>query len=613
LQHAILKVFAAELFMQENKIIVLDFGAQYAHLIARRIRELHVYSEIKDPTASIEELKKAKGIILSGGPSSVYEKNAPAFNKKIFQLEIPILGLCYGHQLMAQETGGKVKPGKVKEFGTAKLEIKKFDKLFEGLRERENVWMSHGDSVAVLPPGFESIASTEDCPIAAMGNFEKNFFGLQFHPEVTHTVNGMKILSNFVFKICNCKADWTIKNYLEKEIAEIKEKVGGKNVFMLASGGVDSTVALALLNKALPAKRVYAMHVDTGFMRKDEAKLVEKTLRNLKLSELHVVNASKEFFSALKGVIEPEKKRKIIGNLFIEIQNHELKQLKLDPDTWLLGQGTIYPDTIETAGTKHAAKIKTHHNRVESIKQMIEEGKVIEPLAQLYKDEVRELGELLGLPKELVWRHPFPGPGLAIRALCSNGKEKIPQKLGEKANEIAQKYLLKATVLPIKSVGVQGDARTYRHPAVLEGELDWKELEKASTETTNKLKEINRCVFALQPEKIKSVKIIKADLNQKRIALLQEADAIVMDAVQKHGLEKAIWQFPTILLPIEVNGTGKESIVLRPVESREAMTARFYKMDEKILKEIVNKLMKLEIGAVFYDVTHKPPGTIEWE
>jgi len=574
---------------------------------------LGVYSEIKLPFESLKEISDCNGIILSGGPSSVYEEHAPKVSKKLFELGKPVLGLCYGHQLMTFLLGGKVEKGQVREYGTADLKIETAKPLFDGLEQTQTVWMSHGDKVSELPKDFEAIAGTEDCENAAVADLSHNLFGLQFHPEVTHTPNGQKILENFVFKVCRCEKDWSIENFVEQKAEEIRKQAGNKNVFLLASGGVDSTVALALLHKALGSKRVYALHVDTGFMRKDESKFVEEELGKLGFSDFHVVNAADDFFKAVEGIAEPEEKRKIIGNKFIGIQNAELKKLELEPDNWLLGQGTIYPDTIETAETKHSAKIKTHHNRVPMIKEMIEAGKVIEPISQLYKDEVREVGGLLGLPNNLVWRHPFPGPGLAIRCLCSEGKENgIPKGLQEKVSEKVKESGFNAAPLPVKSVGVQGDDRTYAHPALLQGKLDWKALEKASTALTNSFSEINRCVYAVAPEDPGTFVLEKAFLTRERIEVLQEADDIVMKAIEERGLMKEIWQFPTILLPLKAN--DGETIVLRPVESKEAMTAKFYPMEEKILREIAGKILAIEgIGAVLLDVTHKPPGTIEWE
>ncbi len=598
---------------KKGQIVVLDFGAQYAHLIARRVRQLGVYSEIVLPEEPIENLQNCRGIILSGGPYGVYEEASPKVDGKLFELGKPVLGLCYGHQLMSQALGGKVERGRVKEFGTAELEIVKRKGLFEGLKRKEIVWMSHGDTVKGLPKGFEVIGKTEDCGNAAIADLSRNFFGLQFHPEVTHTPGGMKILENFIFNVCGCEKDWSIEGFLEEKVREIREKVGEKKVFLLASGGVDSTVALGLLNKALGKEKVYSLHVDTGFMRKDESKKVKQALEGMGVSSFHVVDASGGYFKDLEEKFEPEEKRKIIGNKFLEVQRQELEKLGLNPEEWILGQGTIYPDTIETAETKHAAKIKTHHNRVPVIKAMIEAGKILEPISQLYKDEVRELGEKLGLPHDMIWRHPFPGPGLAIRCLCSDGKdEEIDSGLDKRLKEAVKSLGFKARALPVKSVGVQGDSRTYAHPVMLEGKLDWRALEKASTLLTNSFPEVNRCVYAVKPDEVGSLELEEAYLSRERIRDLQEADDIVMKAIEGHGLMEEIWQFPTILLPLKVN--GGEVAVLRPVLSKEAMTAKFYPMEEDVLQEIAEKILALEgIGAILYDVTHKPPGTIEWE
>lgn len=598
-----------------DKILVLDFGSQYTHLLARRVRELGVYSEIREPTVSTADLKQAKGIILSGGPSSVYEKDAPGFNKEIFSLDIPVLGLCYGVQLIAHVLGGKVEPGTVKEYGIAKLIVKEKKGLFEGLSGREQVWMSHGDKVETPPKGFRTAGFTADCSNAAIWAGEKKIFGLQFHPEVTHTVHGRKILSNFLFRICRCKKNWRPQNLVEQKINEIRTAAGKRKVFLLASGGVDSTVALALFHRALGKERVFALHVDHGFMRKNESKKVIEAFRALGVTEeeLRHVNASNEFFSALKGVIDPEEKRKIIGKLFVDVANRETQKLEWNEDEWVLGQGTIYPDTIETKGSQNAAHIKTHHNQAEIIKELTKKGRVIEPLRDLYKDEVRALGEKLGLPKKIVWRHPFPGPGLAIRVLCSDCNEEVSEQVQKNAQTIAKKHGFHALVLPVKAVGVAGDFRTYRLVCALSGKLDWKKLEMCSTAITNSEKEINRVVFCIEPKKLGQAKCFPADLSRQRVGLLQEIDERAMQEIEKDKkLHREIWQFPVVLLPLEVSGK-KETVVLRPVSSAEAMTASFYHMPKKVLGKIVEKISKVGIGAVFFDVTHKPPATIEWE
>jgi len=598
--------------MVENKIIVVDFGGQYAHLIARRIRELGVFSEIVQVNAPLKKFKEAKGIILSGSPLSICDLKALNFNKKILFLGKPLLGICYGHQLIARELNGKIRRSTSKEFGKAKLKIHKKKGIFYGLKDNQIVWMSHHDEVSALPKNFEVIGSTNDCKIAAMANFKKKIYGFQFHPEVTHTKQGKKMLENFLFKECKAKKNWTMKNLIKEKINEIKEKTKNKNVLMFASGGVDSTVALALLSKALPKNKIFAFHFDTGFMRKNESIQVKKELERLNLAEIKIINARKAFFNALKNVCNPEKKRKIIGKLYIQLKNKELKKLKLNPKEWLLCQGTIYPDTIETAGTKLADKIKTHHNRAEEVIKLIEKGHLIEPLADLYKDEVRELGLRLGLSKNIIFRQPFPGPGLAIRALCS--KRKLKAKQEKEINEFLKQFKSKAIVLPLKSVGVQGDLRTYRKPLILmTKEKNYKKLEELSTLLTNKFSEINRVILAVKPEKITKIKLLKRTLTPKRIKLLQEADAIASNEIIKAGL-KRIWQMPVVLLPIAVNDKKGESIVLRPIESKEAMTAKFYLMPLKTLKKITKKILSIKgINAVFYDITHKPPATIEWE
>lgn len=597
-----------------DKIAVLDFGGQYAHLIANRVRRLGVYCEILEPDTPLEKLAEYKGFIFSGGPRSVYEKNAPTTDPKIFILDVPVLGICYGHQLVAHLLNGKVKPGKIKEYGLANLKIKKSEGIFQGLKNKTQVWMSHGDSVSKLPTGFSVFGETNDCKFAAYGNTERNIYGVQFHVEVTHTPEGMKMLSNFL-DLCKCKREWNMARFLQQELDDVKQRLGDeRKVFMLVSGGVDSTVAFALLNKALGDKRVYGLFVDTGFLRKNEGVKVNGALRALGFKNFHMVNAKEIFIKALKGFADPEEKRKIIGNTFLEVQRQEVKRLKLDPNHWLLGQGTIYPDTIETGGTKHAARIKTHHNRVPEIEALMKKGLVIEPLKNLYKDEVREVGEKLGLPKEMVWRHPFPGPGLAVRILCAKKSYPLPQK--EKIEKEIEKFSnLHAQIPAIRSVGVQGDDRTYRHPLVLfHAGNNFEKLEKLSTSLTNRFREINRVLISLHPEKPVSFSVHESFLTKDRIRLLQSADDIVMKFIQKHHLERDIWQFPVVLLPLSPNGKKGETVVLRPVVSQEAMTANFYKMDFRLLSLLTKKLQKIPgISAVLYDITNKPPGTIEWE
>lgn len=597
-----------------DKIAVLDFGGQYAHLIANRIRELNVYSEVLQSETGPGDLLDFCGIILSGGPGNVYGEDAPLFNPEILKLEVPFLGICYGHQLIAHHLGGKVSSGAVKEYGSAKLEIQNKETVFKGLDLSETVWMSHGDTLEQLPEGFETIATTADCPHAAMQSAARRMFGFQFHPEVTHTPKGMKILDNFL-TICACGRDWRIENYREELTAEIKEKVGHKNVFLLVSGGVDSTVCLALLNRALGEEKVYGLHIDTGLMRKDESAQVMEALKTAGFSNLHIEDASEDFLVPLKGVVDPEKKRKIIGNTFLDVKEKKTGALDLNPDEWLLAQGTIYPDTIESGGTKNAATIKTHHNRVDKVQILIEKGLVIEPLANLYKNEVRDLGRELNLPDALIERHPFPGPGLGVRILCSQAGESNGSEISilEKIRGSVDITDYTVAVLPIQSVGVQGDVRTYAHPAVVGGAADYDRLEILSTEITNRVREVNRVV--LHPEKgpIPELFLRACDINPERIKKIQEADAVAHQLLEENGLMKDVWQMPVVLLPL-ADENGNEAVVVRAVYSQEAMTARFARLPSEVLRKMKDEIQGVPgIGCVFFDITHKPPATIEWE
>ena len=589
----------------KNEIAILDFGSQYTHLIARRVRELGVVSHIYPNDISAKKLKNASGIILSGGPRSLVRDPRLKIDKNIFDLNLPILGLCYGHQLLADLYGGKVESGQAREYGLAKLEVTSAP-IFSGVKKTSNVWMSHGDHVSKLPNGFKQIAKSASESIAAMYNPNKNFYGFQFHPEVAHSAEGKKMISNFVFNICQAKKNWNTSLMLKQIEQDIIAQAENKNVFLLVSGGVDSAVCFALLEKVLGKKRVFGLHIDSGTMRLNETKKISLALKKLGFDNLHIHNAEKEFLSALKNISEPEQKRKIIGNLFLDITDRIMKEKNMSGDNWLLGQGTIYPDTIESGGTKNADVIKTHHNRVPRVQQMITDGKIIEPLKELYKDEVRKIGLKLGLPTSIVMRHPFPGPGLAIRCLCSNGSKDLATPIADKLN------LLK---LPIKSVGVQGDERSYSHPAVLlNKDQSWLKLRTLSPTITNTHKEINRVLILIDGEenKLTISKLNKAYLTKPRLELLRKIDAIVDEAILADKKCNKIWQCPTVLVPFGFN--KKESIVLRPVESEEAMTVSFAQIPDNTLKIIIKKIKTLKaVDFIFYDITNKPPGTIEWE
>ena len=497
-----------------TQIIVINFGSQVAHLINRRIRELGVFSELVPYSISVSEIKKIKprGIILSGGPASVYEKNSPQLDKKILELDMPVLGICYGLQLIGKYYG-RVLPGKLKEYGKRCLQIKKQGIILKKLNKKEQVWMSHGDLVISLPKDFEVLAKTETCPISAFENNKKKLYGLQFHPEVAHTKKGMQILKNFVFGICKAKRDWKI-DLAPKLIQEIKKEVGNKTVIMGASGGVDSTVAAILIRKAI-GKKLHCVFIDHGLIRKNEAKIVMERFKRLKLERVYFVDASEIFLKKLKGVVDPEEKRKIIAYTFIEVFENKVKELeRRNPKIKFLGQGTIYPDRIESAQpSKQASKIKSHHNVTLPEKMKLS---VIEPLKDLYKDEVRMLGKKLKLPNEILNRHPFPGPGLAIRILGEVTKERL--EVLREADYIFIKELKKsgyydkvwqafAALFPVKAVGVKGDARTYEYVISLRAvtskdamTADWAKLpnwllEKISSRIINEVKGVNRVVY----------------------------------------------------------------------------------------------------------------------
>jgi len=595
-------------------IVVLDFGGQYAHLIANRIRRLRVHAEIRSPAAAVADLQDADGLILSGGPASVYDPQAPAYNPEILAMGKPMLGLCYGHQLLCHCLGGQVKRGATHEFGAAYLHVQKAEGVLAGLDARERVWMSHRDHVAALPPGFAVLGATVNCPVAAMGDPKRKIYGLQFHPEVTHTVQGMKILDNFA-ELCGAERCWTMEHYAEQAIARIRAQAKGSNVLLFVSGGVDSSVAFLLLNRALGTERVRGLHIDTGFMRAGETELVERLMKEAGLHNLQVVDDSENFLAATERIADPEEKRRRIGEEFIRARELALVSLTLNPDEWLLGQGTLYTDTIESGGTENAAVIKTHHNRVGVIERLLAEGKVIEPLDQLYKDEVRTLGETLGLPHHLIWRHPFPGPGLAVRVLCSeqSSAQNADSGLVSEAQKVAAAFGLELDVLPLRSVGVQGDGRTYAHPAVVSGPHEWKTLEALSTELTNRFPAINRVIYLLGPTPRPQQNLKAGYLTRGRLDLLRQADAIAMEELEHHGLMREVTQMPTVLLPLSSDGK-QESVVLRPIATSDFMTARFCRLPRKFLDDVCERLLSLEgIEAVFYDITHKPPGTVEWE
>ena len=514
-----------------DRILILDFGSQVTQLIARRVREHGVYSEIRPFNISDEEIKNfgAKGIILSGGPASVHESFSPTISDAVFSLGVPVLGICYGQQLMCKLLGGNVEASDHREFGRAMIDIVQESPLFSSAwkqSEQHQVWMSHGDRVTNIPEGFHAIATTPSAPFTAIANEQKRFYGVQFHPEVVHTLEGSALIKNFTRTICGCKGDWTMASFKESAIARVREQVGKKKVICGVSGGVDSSVVAALLHEAI-GDQLVCIFINTGMLRKDEPEQVEKMFRdNFHIPLIHV-DASLLFLNKLEGIKDPEQKRKIIGKTFIEVFDKEAEQAGADAE--FLAQGTLYPDVIESVSFTGgpSVTIKSHHN-VGGLPEHMKMG-LVEPLRELFKDEVRILGKELGMPEHMVGRHPFPGPGLAIR--------------------------------------------------------------------------------------------IPGEISAEKLSLLRHADAIYIEEIRKAGLYDDIWQAFAVLLPVRTVGVMGDSrsyeyvCALRAVTSTDGMTADYYGFSHEFLGRVSNRIINevRGINRIVYDITSKPPGTIEWE
>jgi GMP synthase (glutamine-hydrolysing) len=494
-----------------DKIAVLDFGGQYSHLISRRIRDFGVYSEVLHSDINIQNLKRMndlKGIILSGGAASVYDDSSPKSDKSILDLKIPLLGICYGHQFLSYLEEGEVIIGESGEFGISELKILKKSNLLNGLNNMEKVWMNHKDIVKKLPASYSVVASTIHSPIAVFENKQKKIFGVQFHPEVTHTKNGIKILANFVFSICKAKKEWKVTNILKNLDNEIKNTLGKKKAIIGLSGGVDSSTATILVNNAI-GRNLTAVYIDTGLMRYRETEFIKETFSKFDIT-LKIINAQDRFFKGLKGITDPELKRKIIGKLFVDIFDEVSRKERAE----FLIQGTIYSDRIESGITKYSSKIKSHHNVGGLPKNM--KLTIYEPLKNLYKDEVRKIAKKMNIPREIIRRHVFPGPGIAVRIIGGVNKEK--SEIVRKASKIIEEELEKArmydkvwmafaVLLPIKTVGIQGDARSYKYTIVVRVvesrdamtanfvKIPYKILEKISTRITNEINQVNRVVY----------------------------------------------------------------------------------------------------------------------
>ena len=513
--------------LHEQKILILDFGSQYTQNIARKVRECQVYCEIHPCTLPFDKIKdfNAKGIILSGGPASVLEKDALLCDRRLFELKIPILGICYGMQLITHMLGGKVDPSPHREFGRAELMLKEFSHLFEEVNNNSTVWMSHGDRISKLPEGFKGIAFTGNSPLAAIENSVARVYGLQFHPEVVHTVDGTRILNNFLFKVCQCAKNWKMDSLVDYMIQDIRDKVGNAKVVCGLSGGVDSSVAAVLIHKAI-GDNLYCLFIDNGFLRSGEKDKVENTFRDNFSIHLDVIDAADKFLEKLKGITDPEQKRKSIGNTFIKVFEEEAKRLG---DFTFLAQGTLYPDVIESVSFKGgpSAVIKSHHN-VGGLPEKMQ-LKLLEPFRELFKDEVRALGREMGISDEIINRQPFPGPGLAIRIL--------------------------------------------------------------------------------------------GEVTPERLKVLCAAEKIILQEVKAAGLYNDLWQSFAVLLPVKTVGvmgdarTYEDVIAIRAVTSTDGMTADWAHLPYELLGKLSNRIINEVHGVnrVVYDISSKPPGTIEWE
>lgn len=512
--------------MTHESVLVLDFGGQYNQLIARRVRDHHVYAEIKPFDTPLEEIKAKnyKGIIFTGGPNSVYDMTSPHYTKDILEIGVPVLGICYGCQLISWMCDGKVESCDKSEYGKIEIGITKKDsKLFKDIPENNIVWMSHTDYISCPPQGFEITSHSDDCPCASMENADKNIYAVQFHPEVTHSEYGKQILHNFLYEICHCKGDWVMDNFIENTIEKLRNEIGDKKVILGLSGGVDSSVAAGLLSRAV-GKQLTCVFVDQGLMRKDEGDFVEETFTRLFDMNFVRVNCQKQFIEKLKGITDPEQKRKTIGKEFFKVFWDKIRE---EADGGFFAQGTIYPDCIES-GKGDADTIKTHHNKVKMPDNIKFDG-IIEPLCDLFKDEVRAVGEKLGIPRELVWRQPFPGPGLGVRII--------------------------------------------------------------------------------------------GEITEDKIKVLQEADAVFRDEIAKSGIEDQLSQFFAVLPDVKTVGvmgdhrTYDHLIAIRAITTDDFMTADWAKIPYDILARISNRLTNEvdHVNRVVYDITSKPPGTVEWE
>lgn len=618
--------------MANEKIAILDCGGQYTKVIDRKVRELLVESDIFPVGTPAERLRDYQGIVLSGGPASVWSEQALHYDPALFELGLPVLGICYGMQLINQHFDGKVVPGLKTEYGETEITIATDCPFFAGLESRQTVLMSHGDTVSQLAPGFE-VAATSGPVTAAICDPKRKIFGVQFHPEVDLTINGKRMLENFLFNICGLHGTYALEDRINTALAKIKEKVGNEKVLVLVSGGVDSAVSAALLLKALDPDHVYAIHIDHGLMRKNESDMVCENLKAQGLKHLIRENAAEVFFNTvieadgktlgpLTQLVDPEEKRNLIGEVFIRVVRNTAEKLKLDFDRTFWAQGTLRPDLIESGNpdvSGYAHKIKTHHNDVDIVRRAREKGLVIETNWDWHKDEVRQVARALGIDESIASRQPFPGPGLAVRVMCNDLTNQVTAAQHARAAEIMTQFdpAYQTQVVPIRTVGVQGDCRSHRFLALAHGqglELEWEKVYRIGTGLPNQVDFVNRVAYVLNRKRLEgTVHCHDLRINRESVGLLREIDHLVVAKLNVKPISQAF----AVLVPVGIS--KRYSVAIRTFITNDFMTGRPAAIGKDISRETVAELVREiesafpEIDLILYDVTSKPPATVEWQ
>ena len=613
-----------------EKLALLDCGGQYTKVIDRRVRELGVYSDILPMGISAGQLDGYGAVIFSGGPNSVWSEEAFSFDPGIFELNLPVLGICYGMQLICQHYGGEVSPNAKKEYGENEVIVDTSALLFSGMEERQMTLMSHGDTVTRVPEGFNVIAASGDT-IAGISCPDRRIYGLQFHPEVDLTPNGIQILDNFLRKVAGLKENYTLEDRIQTSIRYIQETVGDNKVVVLVSGGVDSAVSAALLLKSLDKENVYAIHIDTGLMRKDESDIICQNLKELGFVHLVRENAKDMFFNGtislngreagpLTSIIDPEEKRNLIGEIFIQVVKDAAERLNLDFEHLYIAQGTLRPDLIESGNpdvSGYANRIKTHHNDVDIIREARKKGLIVETNWDWHKDEVRNVARLLGLDEKIASRQPFPGPGLSVRIICHDKDDNIPLSARLLLKDILKDYpRYSGIIVPIKTVGVQGDVRSYRYLSLLSCDSDrysWDELSQLAKTIPDQINCVNRVGFVVNNRSLTGCRTFPMTINDDSVGLLRELDALTTGMFYEN-----ISQSFAVLLPI--GAEKNRSVAVRTFISNDFMTGRPAYIDKEVSRKQIKTFVESvearfgeQIEYIIYDITGKPPATCEWQ